>query len=159
MASTCLTSGPPAPAITASRPRGCRGFGSRRASDCKPGVLLLGPGAYCISATMLQQAYAYFPHRWNLSYEQTYHELRSNLKAYDATASDAEARKKLVAELGGQDAWARRCEMFEHVRFARLCNFLRQREPDAEINDSILIYRLSAADVFRALDGPAKMGE
>ena len=33
-------------------------------------------------------------------------------------------------------------------------SFLRQREPDAEINYSILIYRLSTDDVSRAIDGP-----
>ena len=40
------------------------------------------------------------------------------------------------------------------MRFARLCSFLREREPDAKIGYSILIYRLTDADLARALAGP-----
>ncbi len=43
---------------------------------------------------------------------------------------------------------------YEQMRFARLCSYLRHREPDAEVNDSILIFRLTQADLDRALEGP-----
>src|SRR3989442_1506121 len=43
---------------------------------------------------------------------------------------------------------------FEVYRFARLIAYLRQREPDKEINYSILVYHLTDADVERVLDGP-----
>jgi hypothetical protein len=46
-------------------------------------------------------------------------------------------------------------EIFAHLRTSRLCAFLRGREPDAEIGRSILIYRITDADVRQALDGPS----
>jgi hypothetical protein len=48
---------------------------------------------------------------------------------------------------------------FEEYRFARLTAFLRQREPDALIAGSVLVYQLTEADLGRALDGPpAELG-
>jgi hypothetical protein len=44
--------------------------------------------------------------------------------------------------------------IYEQARFARLCSYLRRREPNAEVNYSILIYRLSRTDLQRALEGP-----
>jgi hypothetical protein len=43
---------------------------------------------------------------------------------------------------------------YEMCRFARLTAYLRQREPDDNVNYSILVYRLTEADLARALDGP-----
>ena len=43
---------------------------------------------------------------------------------------------------------------FDELRFGRLCHFLRQREPDAHIGYSILIYRLTAEDLRRYLEDP-----
>jgi len=44
------------------------------------------------------------------------------------------------------------------LRFARLCAFLRWRQPDADIGGSILICRLSDADVEQATTGkPAEL--
>ncbi len=45
-------------------------------------------------------------------------------------------------------------DRFEQYRFARLTLYLRQRQPDAMLNYSILVYRLTDADLARALDGP-----
>ena len=42
---------------------------------------------------------------------------------------------------------------YEDLRFGRLCSFLRTREPDDEVGHSILIYRLTDADVAGALEG------
>ncbi len=41
----------------------------------------------------------------------------------------------------------------EHLRFGRLCAGLHQRTPDAEIGYSILIFRLTDAEVQFLLDG------
>jgi hypothetical protein len=43
---------------------------------------------------------------------------------------------------------------FQELRFRRLTAFLRQREPDNTINYSILVYRLTDADLTHALHGP-----
>jgi hypothetical protein len=42
------------------------------------------------------------------------------------------------------------------LRFARLTSYLRGREPDDEIGYSILVYRLTDADLAEALDGPPR---
>ena len=42
----------------------------------------------------------------------------------------------------------------EHLRFGRLCAGLHRRAPDAEIGYSILIFRLTNAEVKALLDGP-----
>jgi len=51
-------------------------------------------------------------------------------------------------------AWRRLENDFDQLRLARLCAFLRRREPDDQVGYSILIYRLSDADVQQALNGP-----
>ena len=50
--------------------------------------------------------------------------------------------------------WAVALDTFEMFRFARLTAYLRQREPLDTVNGSILVYRLSEADIVRAVDGP-----
>jgi hypothetical protein len=50
--------------------------------------------------------------------------------------------------------WPELLERFEEYRFGRLSAYLRQREPDDEINYSILVYRLTEAEITRALEGP-----
>ncbi len=48
---------------------------------------------------------------------------------------------------------AQSAEQFEQLRFARLAAMLRQREPDAQVGYSILIYNLSPQDVMTAQVG------
>lgn len=109
-------------------------------------------GIYCISATMLQAVYNHCPGRWALPYEQLYQRAVADLLRFDQTSDDPPARKKLVQEHGA-DFWNERFTQFHHLRFARLCAFLRQREPDDHIGYSILIYRLTDEDVQKALFG------
>jgi hypothetical protein len=46
----------------------------------------------------------------------------------------------------------------EQLRFARLMAYLRRREPDDQVGWSILVYRLSDAEVRDALEGaPAEL--
>jgi hypothetical protein len=113
----------------------------------------LGPGVYCISATMLQNVYTLFPGKWNRAYEEFYQQLLNNLRVFDSTAGNAQARQQLVAQLG-EAKWIQLFQQFEQARFARLCSFLRQREPITEINYSILVYRLDASEIQRAIEGP-----
>ena len=115
----------------------------------------LAPGVYCLSATMLDNTYSAFPGRWNQQYEATYQQLVTRLRALDQTAADPEAHARVVAQIGGESGVIETYHYFEHARFARLCSFLRQRPPDASINYSILVYRLSQIDLTRTLSGPA----
>jgi hypothetical protein len=111
----------------------------------------LRAGAYCISATIVEGMYTRFPGRWNRVYENSYQQLAQKVRQF--TSSSPEKRKELVTT-EGQAAWINWFQTYEHARLARLTSFLRTREPDSQINYSILIYWLSAADLDRAVNGP-----
>ncbi|HEY4310488.1 MAG TPA: glycosyltransferase family 39 protein [Pirellulales bacterium] len=101
-------------------------------------------GTYCISATMLQAVYLLPCGRWNVDYEKLYQNSLQFLPMID-TSRDFATFPTDVREA---------CNVSEQLRFARLCSFLRAREPDDNIGHSILIYRLTDDDVRKALDGP-----
>lgn len=114
--------------------------------------LRLGTGTYLISATLMQPVN--FPHvfgAWNASHEATYQDLRARVRPFlsDDRATRAAALER-VNPLELQQAFA----LYYEFRLARLTAFLRQREPDDAINYSILVFRLTDADITRALDGP-----
>lgn len=114
----------------------------------------LKPGVYCISATMLQGVY--IPHtpgpRWRVEYERLYREL---LKAVlEFIQADGPRRLQLMEERG-EEYWARVIGTFRWVRLARLCAYLRERQPDDQVGYSILIYRLTAEELDAALNVPA----
>jgi 4-amino-4-deoxy-L-arabinose transferase-like glycosyltransferase len=114
----------------------------------------LDEGFYCISATMLQCIYTSFPGPWTRQYESFYQQLVNDLRKFDATANNPQARQQLVAS--DPVGWGRVFHFYEHARLARLCSFLRDpnNRPYHSINDSILVYRLSREDLTRALEGP-----
>ena len=100
-------------------------------------------GVYCISATMFQQPYTLVRHGWTPDHERRYAELRTWSNAWHA------GRDPLPRE----EAIPRLIEL-EHLRFGRLCAGLHERRPDAEVGYSILIFRLTDAEVHALLDGP-----
>jgi len=51
------------------------------------------------------------------------------------------------------DQWSR-LQLFEQLRFNRLCAHLRRREPDSRVTNGLLVYELSTAELAAALDGP-----
>jgi hypothetical protein len=114
----------------------------------------LDEGTYCISATMLQGVYTRFPGRWNPGYERVYQLLRGAMSEFERSSDHPPARQQLIARFGGADGWNQAVADFHGACFARLCSYLRQREPHAEINYSILIYRVTHEDLERALEGP-----
>jgi hypothetical protein len=62
-------------------------------------------------------------------------------------------RDTLIAEFGegpSKPLWD-----LDRLRFARLSQYLRLRQPDAMIGYSIFIYRLSGEEVHAAVDGTA----
>jgi hypothetical protein len=88
---------------------------------------------------------------WNERYEAAYQELSEAVQPLmdqDGTTRIAALRRHSAGE------WPDILKHFEEYRFARLTAFLRARQPDEEINFSILVYRLSDADVELALRGP-----
>lgn len=119
-------------------------------------TLYTGPlrgGVYCISATTLQHVYSPLMGHWTESYELLYRRVLANLDALERTRTDPQSRQR-VSDAQGDSFRSNQVAMSVKLRFARLCAYLRQREPDASIGYSILIYRLSDQQVQDALYGP-----
>jgi hypothetical protein len=114
---------------------------------------MLAGGIYCISATMLQELSLYFPGRWNKDYETFYQMFSEIYATYRRANGSPEVVREIVTALGGRNI-NDILELYLELRLARLCAFLRQREPDANVGHSILIYKLSNEDIKRALEGP-----
>ncbi len=110
-------------------------------------------GIYCISATMLQGVYLEIKRGWSPAHEKIYREVREDIERYERTRGDAGARRRLVEERGAA-FWFERFKLHEQLQFVRLTRYLLQREPDDQVGYSILIYRLTDAQVREALDGP-----
>ncbi len=125
----------------------------------KPEDLRLGAGTYFISASMLQPVNFELAGpwgRWNARYEKTYQELSTAVRPL--MNNDIETRRSALAQRSSAD-WELMLRRFEEYRFGRLTAFMRHREPDEEINFTILVYHLSDADIVEALDGPpAELG-
>jgi hypothetical protein len=112
----------------------------------------LGPGLYCIGATMLEQVYSTVRGPWTAGLEKEYQFLRSYEPAFALYAANPAARAALDKELS-PEKWKNSRDRFMHLRFARLCYWLRVRHPDAIIGYSIFVYRLGEADVRAATEG------
>ncbi len=112
----------------------------------------LGGGVYCISASMLNVA---APRPWTRALETEYQRHFANVRMLSNTGENTQARTELIRKTG-EDFWWQTFRRFDELRLGRLAAFLRRRAPDAEAGYSILIYRLTDADVTRALEGPVQ---
>ena len=99
----------------------------------------LEPGIYCISATTLQQVYSFQHGKWTDQYESAYRL--------------ALARTAHHLDLATNDS-VTNGESFQRLQFARLCAYLRKREPIANVGNSILVYQLNQRELDQALYGP-----
>ena len=113
-----------------------------------PSLRDLGPGTYVISATMLHSLYGPLCGPWRASHETRYLELRGEFRATLERFAQAGSELKIPA-----DQWSR-LQLFEQLRFNRLCAHLRCREPDSRVTNGLLVYELSTAELAAALDGP-----
>lgn len=112
----------------------------------------LEPGVYAISATCLEQVYSPMRGPWTLERERAYQELRQMVPAFLDYEQHPEHRAAWRKTIPADD-WARSRERFEDLRFARLCAYLRARQPDAQIGYSINIYRVTATELAAATGG------
>jgi hypothetical protein len=110
-------------------------------------------GLYCISATMLQLVYLPVSVPWTTSDEQAWQAAREEVEALEASQADSRANAQVLARRS-TEAWNRLLLDYDTLRFARLCAWLRQREPDHQVGYSINLYRLSDADAREAVFGP-----
>ncbi|MGD1032057.1 MAG: glycosyltransferase family 39 protein [Opitutaceae bacterium] len=126
----------------------------------KPEAVKLGPGTYFISATMLQPIMYDLKGPlgpWNERYEQSYQLLYTAVKQlFDG---DPAVRRRTLTSFE-PSVWKQELAYYDMYRFARLTAYLRHLEPVDNINHSILVYRLTEADIGLAFDGPPpELGE
>jgi 4-amino-4-deoxy-L-arabinose transferase-like glycosyltransferase len=107
-------------------------------------------GVYCISATMLQEVYSPVRGPWTPQREREYQELRALEPQFREYLEHPAARSQLLAAAPAE-RWETGWQRFALLQHARLCAYLRARGPDAEVGYSILIFRLSDAEVQAAL--------
>lgn len=101
----------------------------------------LRPGLYVISSTMLSQMIGLFRRDWTDEMETRFQQGKSveNMLLDPALHSSSQDLSP------GQ--WEKNREHYEQLRFARLCLYLRQRRPDAQIGYSLQVYRLSPTEI------------
>ncbi len=109
-------------------------------------------GWFVISATMWQRVYTHVRGPWTAAYEARYQQLRPWIRQLNATltapAHDPEGRVLTTTELS---------ELlidFEHLRFGRICYFLRDRQPDARIGASLFAFHLTDGELNYCLGAP-----
>ncbi len=119
-----------------------------------PSLYGLGPGTYVLSATMLQGVYGEVNGPWRPSLERAYLELNAQMQQLDALKSDRPALDRYVAQEGGTEVWRQRIRAYDWLRFARLCAWLRAREPNERITPGLLVFELTAQNLSDALTGP-----
>ncbi|MBI5769187.1 MAG: glycosyltransferase family 39 protein [Verrucomicrobia bacterium] len=115
-------------------------------------ALRLAGGTYFISATLIQPSMpplASGP--WDAAKETRYQQLRATVAPL--LVDDPETRGRALGRMNAFE-WLKVFDQYDQFRFARLAAFLRTREPADLIHYTILVYRLSDADVARLLDGP-----
>jgi hypothetical protein len=114
----------------------------------------LGGGVYCISATVLD---VIGPSFYKPVDETNYQAALQNLLAF-ARASENEQTWSALLRQTGEQYWHDLFRQFDQLRTGRLVAFLRNRQPDAMVGYSILIYRLSDREVAAAVNGPTPDG-
>jgi len=112
----------------------------------------LEAGLYCVSATTLVQVYSSARGPWTRELEKEYQELRKFEPLFAEYAASPTRRTELERDLPATQ-WRRAWARFDLLRFARLCQYLRVRPPDAHVGHSILIYRLDASEIAGATAG------
>jgi len=112
----------------------------------------VGPGIYCISATMLRRVYTHVRGPWSPAYEAAYQRLDAWVRSLGSLTPGGMPTDQHGNPLSREEVRGRLLD-YEHLQFGRLCHYLEQRAPDARAGYSILIYRLNAAEFTLALNG------
>jgi hypothetical protein len=121
--------------------------------DGKPNAVLLKKwealrpprgGTFIFSATNFQKV-------WRSDDETNYQELKRQVRIFLGVDRAAMPQHSIPD-------WGNILGAFEGYTFGRLATFLLQYRPDDDIGHSMLVFKLTAADLDRALDGPAPTG-
>jgi Dolichyl-phosphate-mannose-protein mannosyltransferase len=106
----------------------------------------LKPGTYIVSATMLESVYNHTAFgSWRDAYESEYQNL---IPLID------QLKRRPDMAMFGQLNRTGAIQHFDELRLARLCAYLRKREPDERITYGVLVYELNQAQLDEALSGP-----
>jgi hypothetical protein len=106
-----------------------------------PEPAALRPGWYAVSASVLEGVYRARP--WTAALEGEYRGLVAGYRRLrDSRPGDPAFPPNLGRRLG-------------HLQYLRLLGHLRDREPEADIGGSILLFAVTAADLDRYLAGPS----
>jgi hypothetical protein len=120
----------------------------------RPDTTPLTGGYYAISATLLQAVYTAAFGPWCPDYERMYQATRNNFAIYNRTAPNSPERRQLFTDTP-PGFWDDQFSLLEHLRFARLCAWLRQRgAPPFHVGHAIFIWKLELSDLQAAFDGP-----
>ncbi len=118
--------------------------------DQPTGWPTLQAGTYAISATLLQHVYRQQHQPWSAESETTYQTLRNLEPSFRTMAGHPEHHPDLRDGATAAE-WHHAWNLYNELRFARLCEYLRVRPPDAMIGYSILIFELDQAEIDAAL--------
>lgn len=111
-------------------------------------------GIYCISATMLPLLYLpellnpNDPESLNLD-ESLYFQLSMEMKDFFKSMENQKRFSEFMSVKGNQ-YWVNRYRLYQLLRFAKLAKYLETRKPDDSIGYSILIFKLTDAEVANA---------
>ena len=112
----------------------------------------LEPGIYAISATTLSHVYSSIRGPWTLAHENEYQKLRALEPLFETYTNDPTRRAELEKDVSATQ-WRQGIVRHDQLRFARLCYYLRIRQPEAQLGYSIHVYRLTAAELAAATEG------
>jgi len=128
---------------------------------------ILKPGLYCVSATLLAAVYDEPLGPWCEKFEATYQRSRDFVESLAGKSGETSSAEAIVTASGESGVKVAPTDgdgsasvtdaavyAFNILQSGRLRAYLRHRAPDADVGRSILIYRLSAADLDAALRGP-----
>ncbi len=110
------------------------------------------PGIYAISASMLQHVYSSYRGPWTIENERQYQQMRLNETSFRLVQQEPKSHPELLQGISAAE-WYTAWKLYDQLRFARLCHYLRARQPDAMVGYSILIYRLNQSELDKALNG------
>mgnify|MGYP001597766199 CR=1 FL=1 len=110
----------------------------------------LRAGKYAISATLLQHVYRQNHQPWSAESESTYQNLRNLETSFWAMNGHPEQHPDLL-DGASADEWHHAWDLYSELRFARLCEYLKIRPPEAMIGYSILIFDLNQQELDQAL--------
>src|SRR5258708_19579381 len=100
---------------------------------------------------MLEHVYSPFNGSWSVSNEREYRHLSETDPLFHEYKYNLARRKELeqqISKTQWQSAWNR----FEQLRFARLCQYLRARQPHNTVVYSLLLHDPPLADLHIALN-------